>query len=476
MKTLKNYLYNLTYQLLILAVPLITTPYISRVLKADGIGRYSITQAVMEYFVLFGLLGMSTYGSRQIAYVRDREDEKSQTFWDLNATRTITMLLSVICYGIFCIFVSKNRTLYIIQGFTVLASLIDISWYFAGVEQFKTTAMRNIIVKIISVVAIFLFVKSKDDLALYALIVSLSLFLGQLFLWTGIKKQIKYKKIIWKNVKVHLWGSFKLWLPTIAASLYTSFDKIMLGYYTNNTEVGLYVNSQKIVKIATTVTTSLATVTIPKVSNSFSKGKINEVSEIIYKSLTAVSFLAFPMCAGLMGIRETLVPWFLGEGYEPVINLLLISSLLIITLSWSSILANQVLVATKRENLYTLAIVIAAIINMILNVMLIPRVKSLGALISSVAAEYIGMLIMLYFSRKVISVGSFFKRVWKYFACSVVMYYVVYFIGKISPKTFGATIVQIVIGIILYTVCMFVLHDPMLKYLISSIKLKIKKE
>lgn len=469
MKTLKNYLYNLSYQLLTLIVPLVTTPYISRVLRADGIGKYSYSQAIMEYFVLFGLLGMTTYGSRQIAYVRDDKKEKSQTFWDLNATRLITMSIATICYGVFCIVHSEDRALYIWQAFTVLASLIDISWYFAGVEKFKVTAIRNIFVKLVSVALIFAFVKNKNDLNLYALIVSLSLFIGQAFLWIGIKKEVTYKKVIWTNVRKYLWGSFRLWLPTIAASIYTSFDKIMLGYFTNDTQVGLYVNSQKIVKIATTVTTSLATVTIPKVANSYSNGKIEEMRETVYKSLTAVSFLAFPMCAGLMAIRETLVPWFLGKGFEPVVNLLLISSLLIITLSWSSILANQVLVATKRENLYTLAIVIAAIINVGLNMVLIPRLQSMGALITSVAAEYIGMLIMLWFSRNVISVKIFLKKIIKYVMCSVVMYCVVYSMGMFLPKAFFTTIAQIFIGGIIYSGLMVALKDPILNYFVRGV-------
>lgn len=475
MKTFKNYLYNLTYQLLVLIVPLITTPYISRVLKADGIGRYSITQAVMEYFVLFGLLGMATYGSRQIAYVRDDEDEKSQVFWDLNATRMITMILAMICYVIFCMFVSENKLLYTIQIFTILASLVDISWYFAGIEKFKITAIRNILVKVVSVILIFIFVKSKKDLNLYAFIVSFSLFLGQIFLWVGIKKEVKYKKIIWKNVKEYLFGSFKLWLPTIAASIYTSFDKIMLGYYANDVQVGLYVNSQKIVKIATTVTTALATVTIPKVANSYSNGRIDEIRKMVYKSLAAVSFLAFPMCAGLMGIRETLVPWFLGKGFEPVVNLLLISSLLIITLSWSSILANQVLVATKRENLYTIAIIIAAVINLIFNIILIPRLQSLGALITSVAAEYIGMIIMFWFSRKIISFKLFLKKIWKYAVCSMIMYFIVYSIGRLLNSNFVTTMIQICIGGIIYIGFMFILHDPILEYFVENCKKKMVK-
>lgn len=467
MKTLRNYLYNLTYQILTLIVPLITTPYLSRVLRADGIGRYSITQAIVEYFVLFGLLGMATYGSRQIAYVRDDDKAKKQAFWDLNTTRLITMSVSTIAYICFCIINKENRTLYIMQFFTVAASLIDISWYFAGIENFKKTALRNIIIKIISVILIFAFVKQKKDIYVYALIISLSLFIGQIVLWIGIFNDVDYRKPIWKNVRTYLLGSFKLWLPTIAASVYTSFDKLMLGYFTDDVQVGIYVNSQKIVKIATTITTALATVTIPQAANSFTNGRMDELQRTVYKSLTAVSFLAFPMCMGLMAVRETLVPWFLGSGFEEVEDLLLISSLLIITLSWSSILANQVLVASKRENMYTIAIVLAAIVNFGLNLILIPCLKSTGALITSVLAEYLGMFTMFYFSRNIISAKVFAKKISKYFLSASLMYIVVYAEGKFLPANIFTTGIQIITGGIIYIGMMVLMKDEMIYYFID---------
>lgn len=474
MKTLKNYVYNMVYQLLNLIVPIITTPYISRILKADGLGRYSVSQTVMEYFVMFGLLGMATYGSRQIAYVRDNEEQRIQAFWDLNAARAITMVVSTLFYLVFCCFSGEDRLLYLVQIFTVLASLIDISWYFAGMERFRITAIRNIIVKIASVILIFCFIKEKDDIYLYALIVSLSLFIGQTILWKEVINKFAFRIPIPKNVMVYIRGSFKLWLPTIAASIYTSFDKLMLSFFTDDEQVGWYVNSQKIVKIATTVTTSLATVTIPKAANSFSNGRVTEMKSIVSKSLIAVSFLAFPMCTGLMAIRETLVPWFLGAGFEHVSDLLLISSLLIITLSWSSILANQVLVASKKENLYTLSIIIAAVVNFLLNLILIPRFKSDGALFTSVLAEYIGMLLMLFFARNIIKVRDFANKVVKYIITSILMYFLVYYIGKFMQPTVLTTTIQVIVGLSLYSIVMLVSRDEILMYVLNALKNKIQ--
>ncbi|MHB8131766.1 MAG: oligosaccharide flippase family protein, partial [Mobilitalea sp.] len=165
MKTIKNYLYNVSYQIVSIVIPIITTPYISRVLKVDGVGQYSVSAAIINYFILFGMLGIASYGSREIAYVRDDVNKISKTFWEINLLRFITMGIALVVYAIFIlVFLSDNlKLLYLVQIFTLFASLFDISWYFIGLEDFKKTSIRNIIVKLFSVIFIFILVKSKSD-------------------------------------------------------------------------------------------------------------------------------------------------------------------------------------------------------------------------------------------------------------------------------------------------------------------------
>ena len=474
MKILKNYLYNIFYQVLSLIVPIVTTPYIARVLQVDGVGKYTVTLTIIEYFVMFGMLGVSSYGSREIAYVRDDRTKRTQTFWDINYSRFITMGISLMLFTVYLLQTEEDFLLYLAQGVTILASLVDISWYYTGVEKFKSIALKNVVVKIISVALIFIFVKSRSDLILYATIISGSLFVGQLILWLDIKKEVDFVKPIRKNAIIHLKGCFKLWLPTIAASVYTSFDKIMLDFFTNEVQVGLYANSQKIVKIAATITTGLSVVTMPKVANSFYKGDNNALSNTVEKSIRAVSFIAFPMAIGIMSVRRTLVPWFLGPGYEPVSNLLLISSFLIITLSWSSILANQVFVATGKEHLYTLAIVLAAVINLGLNIVLIPRFYAAGALFSSVFAEYIGMFIMLYFSREYINIKRLVKTIFPYALTSFIMYIPTYFLGTILLPSIMTTGIQVTLGAAIYLICMIALKDEIMHYILGFLLQKKK--
>ena len=472
MKTLKNYLYNLSYQLLVLILPIILTPYISRVLKVDGIGLHSVAVAVGNYFILFGMLGINSYGSRQIAYVRDDIDELKKTFWEINILKLFTMGLSICLYIIMVTFFIPydKQIIYYIETLTLLASLFDISWLFSGLEQFKVTAIRNIIVKITGVLLIVLLVKQKEDLWLYTLILSTASLIGQIIIWKDIPNDIKKIDFNIHKLCNHFKNTIKLWLPSIAIQVYSSLDKVMLGYIINDTQAGLYESSQKLVRMGATITTAMSTVLVPKMSNLYINNKNNEFKEVACKAFSFVSMLSFPLAFGLAAIRKSLVPWFYGSGYEATSNLLLISSWLIVSLGWSSILGLQVLVSSKNEIKYTFSVTIGAIVNIILNVLLIKKFQSAGALVASVLAEYIGMTIMMYFSRKLISINNCLRSAPKYLLFSLCMYFIVYNIGELFPYSIYSTFLQIFIGLLVYILLLIIFKDDHVKSLIRFIK------
>jgi len=463
MKVLKNYLYNLTFQLLLIILPIITTPYISRVLKVDGVGKYSVAYAVCNYFVLFGMLGFSSYGSREIAYVRDNDDERIRTFWEINNVKFTTMGLSSFVYFIYVIFFVQQdlKALYFVQVFTLFSSLADISWYFSGMENFKKTATRNIFVKVISVILIFAFVKSKEDLVLYALIIAGSTFCGQVVLWKDIdvKKEFSWKKSRPGKTLYHLKRTMGLWFPALAINVFTYLDKIMLGYISGDTQVGLYESSDKINRMAIIAVTAFATVMVPKMSNLFAKQDLNEFNRLIDKSLSFVLVLSIPMTFGIIGISQTVVPWFLGEGYEPTSNLLLISSWLAIALGLSSVFGNQVLISLNSEKKYTIAVSTAAIIDISLNIILIPKFNAYGAILASVIANYVCMLMMMFYARKYFSTRAFVKKLAFYSIVSAVMGLLVWMIGIPLQPTIITTALQIVVGGLFYVCVLFVFKD-----------------
>lgn len=475
-----NYLYNLMYQIVTMLLPIITIPYISRVLGAEGLGKYSLTNAYAQYFVLFGMIGLSMYCSREVAYVKDNEKKLSETFWELNFLRFITMGISTLLYIIIFIFIiqSDNKLLNIIQGIILLSSLVDISWLFIGLENFKKVSIRNIIVKLVGVGLIFIFVKESTEVWLYALILGGSQFIGQVIMWFDIPKEIMFIVPKIKDLINHLKFSSKLFIPQIAINIYTMLDKVMLGALVNEAEVGMYDNSQRIIKVLITIVTTLAAVTVPKMANLYKNGHINEFANNAYKSFSFASFLAFPMAFGLIGVCRNFIPWFYGPGFEGIEPMFYFAAWLMITLAWSSIVGNQVLISIKRDKVFTIAVTSGAIVNVIFNFILIKKFSGVGTTISSVIAEFTGMFIMVYFVRDILNIKKLFRPVPKYFMSSFIMFLVVWMLGNYVRATIIGTITQAIVGGLVYLGIMLIIRDDNLIYVIRVMKnkLSIKKK
>ena len=472
----KNYLYNLMYQLVTMLLPIITIPYLSRVLGANGLGKYSLTNTYAQYFVLFGMIGLAMYCSREVAYIRDDKHKLSKLFWELNFLRFITMGISCIIYILFCIYAIKpqDKIVSSAQGFILLSSLFDISWLFIGLENFKKVSIRNTIVKVIGVCLVFIFVKNESQVWLYALILGGTQFIGQIIMWFDIPRDIKFFKPNKNALRRHLLFSIKLFIPQVAINVYTMLDKVMLGNLVNEAEVGMYDNSQRIIKIAITIVTTLASVTIPKMANLYKEGKTDEFSKNAYRSFSFVSFLAFPMAFGIIGICRNFIPWFYGPGFERIEEMFCFGAWLMITLSWSSIVGTQVLISMKRDKQFTIAVITGAVVNVILNLILIRRFGGVGTTISSVIAEFTGMFIMVYFVRDIVKTKQLFKCVPKYLISAFIMFLVVFNIGNLVNKTIIGTFVQVISGIVTYMSIMLVIKDENLSYILNLIKSKIK--
>ena len=249
MQVAKNFLYNVSYQLLVIILPLITVPYVSNILGAEGIGDYAFTYANMQYFVIFGMVGITLYGNRQIAYVRDNKEKLRNTFFSIYTLQLITTTISFILYLIFVLVFNNGdyKWLYIVQGINIIASMTDISWLFMGLEQFKKTVVRNTIVKLASLASIFIFVKSSNHTVIYTLILALSALVGNLTFWLYVPKAIGFKSIKISELNLHLKASLALFIPQIAIQIYVLLDRTMLGAITDTVQVGFYENSQKIV-------------------------------------------------------------------------------------------------------------------------------------------------------------------------------------------------------------------------------------
>lgn len=472
MKTIKNYIYNVTYQMMVLIVPFVTTPYISRIFGPEGVGSYAVSYSIAHYFCLFGLLGINNYGTRTIAYCRDDDNKCKEAFWNLNYMRGITMGIACIAYALFVLFMvdSSKKILYMAQGGLLLASMADISWFFAGMEEFKKTAVRGIIVKLTGMILIFIFVRKKTDIWLYAGIIAGTMLIGQIAMWGAVGRRMKVAAPKSGLIRHYIWESFRFWIPAVAVNIYSSLDKVMLGYLISDSEAGIYENSQKTVKMVSTITTTFATVMTPKMSNYFITNNFKSLKDIVYKSFRFVTILAVPMSFGILSIRNTFVPWFYGEEFKKISLLLIISSWLVISLSWSNVLGNQILIPCGRETQYTKSVVIGACINICLNFFLIPEFKSMGAIISSVAAEYIGMFFMMYFARDMVQAKQLLIGIPKYFLVGGIMYIVIFYLGEMLGYYAYTTGIQIVSGIVIYGMGLYLIKDEFLSEQFKRLK------
>ena len=473
----KNYIYNLIYQMLTIVLPLITTPYLSRVLGAENIGIYGYTLSIVTYFVLFGTLGIAMYGQREIAYVQNNQTKQSKTFWEIVITRFITLTIaSVTFYITFCIR-GQYTTYYTILLLELLANALDISWYYQGIEDFGKTVIRNLVVKVLSLVCIFVFVKTQADLWKYMLIYVLANALGNATMWLYLPKMLQKISLKTLEFKKHIKPVLSLFVPQIATQIYVVLDKTMIGNITNNmSDVGFYEQAQKIVKTAMLVVTALGTVMNSRIANAFAENKKEDVKKYLMQAFNIVWMLGIPITLGIMAVSSNLVPWFYGEGYEPVIQLLIATSPILLAIGLNNVTGIQYLIQTKQQKNYTISVTIGAIVNVIFNFILINLIGTVGAAISSVLAEFTILGVHFIYMRKDIKILDVLKLSIKYLISGLIMYVIVLNISKLISPSILNTFILIAIGAIIYFVILLILKDKFLNDIINQVVVTVKNK
>lgn len=475
MRLVKNYLYNVFYQVFVLLVPFITLPYISRVLKSTGVGIQSFTNSNTQYFILIGSIGVALYGNRQIAYYRDDKEKTSQIFWEIFLMRAVTILVAL---GMFFIFLNTQHqyhSAYLMQSILIVAAAFDISWFFMGIENFKVTVLRNILVKLISLICIFVFVKTKDDLNLYIAILSISQLLGNLTLFPYLRHYVKLPKLRSLRIWCHFKPSLILFVPQIATQLYLVLNKTMVGQMVSVEAAGFYDSSDKIVKMLLAVVTATGTVMLPHVANTFAKGQMEQVKQYLYTSFDFVSAISIPLMFGVAAVAPKFTRLFFGKGFDPVGPLMMIEAIVILVIAWSNVLGVQYLLPTGHNKEYTVSVTIGAVVNLVLNVPLIICLGANGAMISTVISEISVTAYQLYVTRKELRISLLFKDIWKYLVPGLIMALVVWQLGASMSTKIITVVVQVVIGGVIYIALAYLLNRQKIKSLIQFVLKKRAK-
>lgn len=444
-----NLIYNICYQILSLIVPLITAPYISRVLGKAGVGEYSYTYSIAHYFVLFIMLGVLNYGNREIARVKDDKKSLEDQFSGIYSVQFFLGIVVSIIYVIYVLGVDNNYKLVsFAQGLYIISGMLDISWFYFGIERFKTTASVSTINKLLTTILIFVLIKNENDVFMYTLILAGGVLLNNIFYWVLLKKYITTIKINFAGFENHLRPLLILFIPVIAVSIYKYMDKIMLGAMVNTLEVGIYESAEKFVNLPLSLITAVGTVMLPRISNLKEQSAENVAKRYNAISMSLIMFLSFGIVFGLAGITNPFIPWFYGREFANSSKVLIALLPSVLFVSWANVVRTQCLLPNKRDKEYCISVIGGALVNFAINYALIPRMGAMGAAYGTTIAELFVCAIQCVETRKDMDFKKYIINCIPYSMAAVVMYLV---ISRISLGSDIKTIlVRIVVGGITY--------------------------
>ncbi len=476
-----NYIYMVIFQVLSLITPIITSPYLARVLGVSGTGIYSYTYSILNWFIIFASLGTSIYGAKEISKVRDDREKLSQTFFEIFSFQCfVNLLMLLLYYIVFSVINTDYRIFFYIQGINVFANLFNVTWLFTGIEDFRKIAFRSSLFRIITVILVLLIVKGSNSLYIYCVLMGVMNLLSNLYIFLCLKKHVLFNKkyITKQGIIKHIKPNIILFIPQIAISIYAVLDQSMIGFITGSTdEVAYYVKGEQFVKMFLYVVTTIGTVMMPRIANLFYNKDYEKVKEYVNKSLNIVLYLSIPMCFGIAAVAQFFVSWFLTPDFAPSAIVMMILSPIIVLISVNNVIGGQYLLPTEDIKHYTTSVTIGAIVNLISNSFLIYYLGCYGAAIGTVLAETSVLIYQLIIIKndKIIEISI--KKTLLYLTSSIIMFIIVYFIGNYFGIRILSTLIQIIAGLIIYITLMFIFKDDTQKFIINKALslLKLKK-
>lgn len=465
---LKNFIYNSLYQILVMIIPLVTAPYLARVVGAEGVGKYSFAYSIAYYFYIFIKMGLDNYGSRAVAANRSQKKNLQRIFWEIYALQFLCGVVFVGLYVLYSLFIAKDNVAAWILLLFVVSGMLDVNWLFSGLEMFKLTVARSSLVKLAATIGIFVFVKEAKDIYIYILIMAASFFISQIIIWPFVFRIVTFEKIKIEQVMRHLKPNAILFVAILAVSLYRYMDKIMLGTMINEAEVGFYENADKLMQIPISFVNALGVVMLPRMSAIYSN-KENEPksNDVIFISIMFAMFLSSAICMGIMSISDNLVPVFLGVGYDKCIELLMILMPSCLFMSFANVIRTQYIIPKNRDTLYVITIMIGAMSNLVINTLMIPNHGAYGAAIGTLCAEISVCVSQVILVRRSLQVRKYICFSTPFIISGAVMYLVVKFFEKGRTIGLHTLFESIVLGALVYMGVLALLAFPFRKNIIA---------
>ena len=401
----KNYLLNLINSGTQVLFPFISFPYVSRIMMADGIGQVNFYGSIVQYIILACSLGIPMYGIREIARVREDRLALQQTTAELLSLHTLLTLGGYAVIALLCLTVGRiqeNIPLFLIVSMNLFFTTIGCEWFYQGIEDFGYITVRGIIVKTLSLIFLFLFVKSKDQLLLYGLYTVLGALGGNVFNFFRLRKYVNPREIDWKGLALnsHLKAALAVFLFTVVTSIYMQLSSVLLGFMRDDEQVGYYAVGMKIVRMVMMVSSAFGAVMLPRVSNIVAEKRLDEFERLSSKAFEFMVFLTLPMAVGMILVSPYVVPVLCGPGYGPSVPVSVITSSVIFVIGLSNVLGMQIFYPLGKIGLVNLCTGIGAFTGLVFNLLLIKPLGATGSAIATVAAEAAVTLSMMILGRK----------------------------------------------------------------------------
>lgn len=476
-KSLKvNFIFNFANTIFGLLFPLITFPYISRVLLADGIGLVQFYQSIINYIALFSALGIPLYAVKEVAKVKNDVCKRNQVLAEILILYLSLTLVGYLVATIIMLTVPEifaNWKIFSLLSLHLLLVALGSEWFYQGIEDFKYISIRSLSVKFIMLISLFMFVHDKGDLLIYALLLVLAEAGNNLFNFVHLRKYIVFTSIDRKclNVKRHIRPAFKMFVLNLIISIYVNLDSVMLGFLVGTTSVGYYTAASRVTRAVCGISSALGGVLLPRLSNCFAEGEMEKFQQISNQALSFIFFCSMPITFGLLLTSPQLMIVLCGDKFAPAIITLQIFSPLVLFLGISSLLGTRILYAQNKENIVIKSTCIGAGINFILNMLLIPVYLQNGAAFASVVAEFAVTASMVIFSWKYCAFAKLYKNILTSVLFSLIMAGVILFIQALRLPLLHCFILEVVASIVVYMICLILSKNPIIlniKYLVKN--------
>jgi O-antigen/teichoic acid export membrane protein len=460
----KNFIYNALLSLSQVVFPLITFPYVARVILPSGIGQVAFVESICRYAILFAALGIPIYGVREVAKLKNEGDKLNKLFTELIV---IHFVITIVILGLFLMIIFfipalyDNIEFYLFGAMWVLSNVFMVEWYFQGIGKFRFITVRNVIIKTIFTILIFFVIKEKDDVVIYFFLLVLTLIVNAVVNFINAFRNISFDFTVSLNsLKRHFKPLLFIFSSIAFISIYTLMDTIMLGFMTDEKAVGFYSTGLKVSRIPMMFVGALGVVLIPKLSEHFHSGNDEEFKRLINKSINFVITSSVPIAFVLFSLSDSIIITFAGIDFIESGTVLQILSVLSLLIGLSNVFGLQVLTPMGKDKYLTYSVLIGMIISLSLNFILIPIYKEIGAAFSNVVAEIAVTIATIYFAMRFIKLKIDYGFIWK----TVVFSIPLLFIATLVSRYFAESIV-IIISTVIFS---FIYYIPIQLYLVKN--------